>query len=294
MKAFKCPSKILLLLISLWFCTSGCSNIFEETADKTTDAALYEEALKKVDALEFDAALSYFEQLSPSFAANNEVREQWAGALAGKCGLDFIEFFNTISSTGTGATLFQQFMASFVGKELSPEHCVLAEEKINEISTSPLSRTSSQNLFMMILGMAKIGTLLRHEADNAEDSGLGDAAMDAGFDGCLVDNTDTYGNDSFSDADIKQLVTGVGQIFENFAVVGDNIAGGETSNNLTLISTNCSALSPNPCTITDPDNVDNDTVTNMRYLIHTSGTNPTFPIGIGGCNNVDITQCCAL
>ena len=289
----------LLLCCLFAFQLISCSNIFEKAASKTTDEAILEDATKALDSLNFDSAISKFSELSTEYKTRQDVIEQWAWALAGKCGMDFITFFTNLGqATLSGSTIFRYFMSAFDQVVIDPASCKLAEEKMNEISPSPSSRNANQNLFMMILGMVKIGTYLRYEADRDSTSSLGDGSMDAGFDACTVSATDLPANPpvigQFSDNDIKQIVTGLGQVIMNFTAVGASVLGTDATAALSGLTTTCAALPTNPCNITDPANVDATTVTLMRQLLHTAPTNPALALGIGGCTNADVTQCCGL
>ena len=63
------------ILILIFILTSSCANILEPAADKNTDEALYEEALKLNNQKSYDASIAKFEALSDSFLDQEEVRE---------------------------------------------------------------------------------------------------------------------------------------------------------------------------------------------------------------------------
>ncbi len=294
LKKFFLPMLVIATTLQL-----SCSNIFKAAATKTSDEAILEDAIKALDALDYTTSITNFNALSANFKAKPAVIEQWAGAYAGKCGLDFVTYFTNLGSASlTGSTLFRYFMNAFKQVSIDPNSCRLAELKMNEISTDPTVRTASQNLFMMILGMVKIGTYLRYEGDRDSTGSLGDGTMDATFNACTVSATDLPGNPptvgQFSDADIKQIVTGLGQLLLNFAAVGSSFLGSGASSSLSTLTTACALLTPNPCNVTDTNNVTAGMVTQMRQLIHTAPTNPFLALGIGTCTALDVTTCCPL
>ena len=107
-------------------------------------------------------------------------------------------------------------MQAFKTVAVQPTYCTLAESKMNEISPNAALRSADDNLFMMFLGMAKIGTYLKFEADTDGD-GLIDR-LPTNFDACLGNGSAVPVAHSFSDPEIKEIVTGLGQILTNFAL----------------------------------------------------------------------------
>jgi hypothetical protein len=224
------------------------------------------------------------------------VKENWAGALAGKCGLDFVGVFEAI---GGGDPLLKGAMNAFTGVEIEPEYCIFAQEKMEEIGATPSLRTSSQNLFMLVLGLGKIGAYLRADADIDGTGNLGDDSMDAGFDACEnhefpvpagVPPATDLGDGLFSENELNQIVTGFGLILMNFASIADDLSGG-TGDALADVDAACSAIVPNPCNITDPSSVDAQTRYTFAAMIHSSTATTEIQIGIGACNGSLVTCC---
>lgn len=290
--------KIFRVFISIIFlATTSCSNIFESASNQDSDEAIFENAKKNVDAQNWDAALSDFDSLSADFATREEVLEYWASAHAGKCGLNFVNFFTTLGSLGSDA-IFKTLMNSFTDVNVSPYHCYLAQLKMEEIAPTPSTRSVSQNLFMVILGLTRIGTYLRVSADRDNDNN-----MDGTFNACTVGSYGTTeaaritaGTDAqLSNEEVKMIITGLGLLIMNLTGAVEGLIGGSLGGTVDDLVTACDALSPGACEITDP----NDTVTltagfvtNFRYVITTSTTNPTINIGAGNCANPVITNCC--
>ncbi len=268
---------ILLLL-------SGCSNIYEGLSNKTTDEALYHDVQNLMDAQEWDTALTKLDSLSATYAAKTEVRETWAGVLAGKCGLDFLAYFSALGSADlSSSTLFKYFMNAFTGKAVNPSYCTLAQAKIEEISTSPASRTSSQNLFMAILGMVKMGVYLRGDFDVNGTDNLGDGTVDS--EPAICNTT------PMSDAHLDEVITGFGLLTTNLTTVTAAISSGSVSTALGTLSTVCTAIS-GICDKTSTSAITAGDRSNFRDLLRTSSTNPTAPLGIGACTNAAVTPCC--
>lgn len=283
----------LIVLVTIF--TVSCANIFEPASKKDTDEALYEDALKYLDASSWDSAIAKFNLLSDNYKLKTEVIENWAGAYAGKCGLIFSTYLSRLTGTNSGSTTaFKYFMNAFTGTTVDPQSCVLAENKMKEITPTVSGRSASQSFFMLLLGMVKIGAILRADADRDSTSNYGDGSMDAGFDACTVSATDYTSDGQLSDIDVTHIITGLGMVLENFAAVSASLSGGDIGTTISSISTSCSGLNPNPCNISDPANVTAAMILAMRYMIHTTTGNPTIAIGIGGCTNGVIALCCGL
>ncbi len=274
----------------------NCSNIYEPMSSKTTDDAYYEDAIKALDRSDFDTAVAKFALLSSGFlASKTEIRENYAGALAGKCGMVFSSFYNTISTTNFSTTpLFLAFMNQFTQKTVSPAHCVLAEAQIKTIWASQ-SATSGQQLFMVILSMAKMGAYLRSKADNDSTGLLGDGTTDAAYDGCPNTN-DTH---HLTDDEVKEVVTGFSLMLLNITSFAATLGLQTTVTDLNAI---CAVLPTNPCSITDTANVTAPMIDDMRDLLNTNvnyttgnGAAVSVPFGVGTCDPATtpvVTACC--
>lgn len=277
----------LLLLAATTFAAMACGNVYSGLANKTSDDAVYEEVLKSVDSRNWNQALAQLASLSPSRQAERDVIETWAGALAGQCGLDFITYFNNLSSASlTGSTIFKYLMNAFTQVAVNPGSCQLAQLKMEEISVNPAQRTQGENLFIAVLGMVKIGTYLRSDADKDGVGGLGDGAVDAGYNSCNVP--------SISDADVTQVVTGVGLVSTNLTALTNVIPASAVGAALSNISTACGAT----CAKTDASTVTAPDIKLVRDILRTgpSTANASYQLGIDDvCNPVDgptLAACC--
>lgn len=276
---------ILLVALSM----VNCSNIYEPLTPKNSDEALFEDAKKAANAQNYDLALEKFALLSSEFRALTEVREEYAGALAGKCGLHFSSFLESLEGADFSTTpFFKFFMNAFTGVEVSPSHCTQAEEEMKAIWENE-TPTASQRLFMSILSMAKMGSYLRNKADRDGDEDLGDGEMDGSFDVC--DNVND--EDHFTDEEVTELITGFSLTIENVAGFADSLGLGTT---LATINVICTALGGGMCSTTDPESVTAQQVSGMRDILLT-GVDSTFaPLGIGDCqpvlDPVTLDACC--
>jgi hypothetical protein len=278
-----------LLIVTMTFMASGCGNVYSGLSNTTSDDAIYEDVQKLADEKNWSQALTEIATLSAGRQADSDVIETWAGLLAGKCGLDFITYFNTISNgTLTGSTPIKFLMNAFTQVAVDPGSCELAQAKLEEISTDPNQRTQSENLFMAILGMVKIGTYLRSVADLDGPGGLGDGAADtgSGYDSCSTT--------ALTDADVAQVVTGIGLVSNNSSALSA-VAG---SSDITTAMASISAVCGSTCAKTDASTVTGTDITLVRDILKTgpSTTDTSYQLGIDDqCNasdGVTLLACC--
>lgn len=227
-----CLLKYEVIFISVMVLAACSGNVFKEMADKNTDEAKYETANKAIDAGDYDAAIAAIESLSADYRGKTKVIETWAGAYAAKCGQQFVAIVNGLSSS-SGAPL-KYFMGIFKNITTDAPSCATAQAKMELLGTST-QRTTDQNFFMFLLGISKIGTYLKKNADISPVDG----SADAGFSSCS--------SSSISDADIKQVITGVGLLFENITAIGASISGSSAIASLSSLQATCGAA----CAITD-------------------------------------------
>lgn len=281
--------QILSIVLCFAVVVSGCSNLFEKMAVKDTDAALYEDATKALNAGNYDLSLEKFDQLSSGYLSNPDVKKYYAGALAGKCGMNFTELLNSLGSVDVSSMgIFQYFMNLFTGREISPEHCTLAETQMKEI-WAVRSRTQGEQLFMVLLSMAKMGTYLRNKADKDGASNLGDGSTDGSFNECS--NVDD--DDHLTDAEVTEIITGFSQLLLNITSFSASLSGSVDSS-VAAINALCNSpfVDPATCTTTEAANVTPAMVLQMRDLI-AAGAGYVPPIGIGACATPsDLEDCC--
>jgi len=280
--------RILTVILVLPF--MGCSNVFQGMADKTSDEALFEDVHNLVDEQEWDTALEKLEALSDTYKTRTDVIEAWAGVYAGKCGLNFIEYFGALGDADLGTTtLFGYLMNAWTGKTVYPNYCTLAQTKMEEISTSPGSRTSGQNLFMAVLGMVKVGVYLRGIADVDGADGLGNGTIDAGYNSCSTA--------SLSDANLKEVITGLGLVTSNLSYLTAVLAAGSVTGALDAINTACGSS----CGTTNPALVSAIDLILLRDILRTGPSQPTAGNRLGiddvcvanvAGNAADLLLCC--
>jgi hypothetical protein len=277
------------LVVSLTLSALACGNTYSALANKTSDDAIYENVQQLADEKDWAAALTAINTLSAGKKSDPAVIETWAGLLAGQCGLDFISYFNTVS-TGSlaGSTPLKFLMNAFTQVAVNPGSCQLAQAKMEEISTNPANRTQSENIFMAILGMVKIGTYLRADADKDGSGNLGDGSADtgAGYDSCS--------SLSIPDADVTQVITGIGLVSNNSAALSAVVPASAIGTAMASISAACGAT----CSKTDSTTVTGADITLVRDILKTgvSTADPTYQLGIDDtCNPSDLASllaCC--
>lgn len=277
--------KRLLIIISIVCVTTSCQNppnVLGNMASTGGDAAIYEEARKKVDDREWDAAITMITvDMSAAYQARTDVKETLAGAYAGKCGLDFVNFVLGLSSSNSIGQLYAFFMSAMKNKIVVPAACDSAQTILESFGNST-ARTADQNLMLTIVGMAKAGAWIRIKADQ-DNSGLGDGARDAGFNACNVV--------SFPDENVIKATVGLGLVLNNIASVSSRIAG-STLNDINTFNANClSALQAIDPTVTSCDLTDVTFVTSKKSLFR-SLLNESSTIGFGGCTtDTPFTAC---
>jgi hypothetical protein len=275
---------IFCVILSLAF--AGCSNIFEAASVKDSDEALLEDAKKLIDQQSYSDAIAKFASMSQSFKSREDVIEAWAGAYAGKCGLDFISYFGALgSATLTGSSLFKYFMSVWSQKSIDAASCRLAHLKMEEISANPAERSAGQNLFMAILGMVKMGVYLRQYLDKDSTNNLGDGDLDGGIDVCTNDSFNLPGEV------LDEVITGLGLLTSNLAYLSAVLTATDINNALDVLNTACSA-SPGACGKTDAADIVDADRDLFRDLLGTSPTHPTAPLGVGTCVDPLVTPCC--
>ncbi len=272
---FKRKFIMFRVLFSFVF-TTGCGgNLFELTAKKDTSEAIYQDARQALNNLDYDTAItkivalqtkdtSFYLRCSKVNGVKICPREDLAGAYASRCGLNFVTFVSSLTSSSGSPFLF--FMQKFQNVVVSPADCYEAQKVIETFGALSTSRSAEQNLFMAVLGMAKMGTYLRDAADTNQDG-----AADASYSSC--------NSSSISDDYLKQIMSGMGLVIDNVAAVSAVLSGSSSAlTDLDAIKTACGAS----CVITDPNSSNFDPAV-ARVLLRSSdrGIEPssgcTFP-----------------
>jgi hypothetical protein len=246
-------------------CTGA--NLYKDLAsNKTTDDALYEDAQKLLDGGDYSGAITKLLATSTSFQAETRVKETLAGAYAARCGMVFLTFTNKLTSGGS-LSFYQMAMSGFTGIDTSNfADCVTARDIIKGIGTVT-QRSSSENLFLAVLGMAMMGNRLRANADKDGTGNLGDGTTDASY---------NCGPTQMPIADAAAVLEAFALVLENVSAVTAIASGVGAS--LSNISTQCGST----CTTVtysgaSPAESDQAIITS-RTLINMQG------IGLGSCS----------
>lgn len=295
----------IIVLSLMVFSSCSAPNLLTEYSQTDTDEALFFEAKKKIDNLEWDAAIDLIEnQISDGFASQVEVQEALAGAYAGKCGFTFIDVINGLINSPS-SNIFPYFMGIFAGTTLQPASC---DESIRIITSlgSVLERSQDQNLFLTVLGIARIGTTLGAKLDLTSD-GVPDGVYGTDFNVCHnysgATATDGYPGDIpiapppkptrfLTDEEVKKVASGIGLVFENMSALAAALSGdNSTLTALQAALTTCESIpGVTDCRVTDETAVSAGTLFSMRYLLDTA------TMGFGSCDPTkgypDPSACC--
>ncbi|XGC80216.1 hypothetical protein ACES2L_12870 [Bdellovibrio bacteriovorus] len=290
MRNFK---RIFIIFLSAVLTTScGDPNLLTEFSQTDSDEALWVDAKKHIDDLEWEAAIDIIEnQMSAGFKARTEVKEGLAGAYVGKCGLTFLEIVTGMTDAPS-SNLFEYFMGIFKDMELDPDSCETAIEIIQSLGTVS-QRTQDQNLFLAILGIARLGVTLSYKLDQVDHDGQ----IDADSNVCTNNDAlspwplapvairqvmprETLNAHYLTDDDMRKVVSGFGLILENLAAL--TAAIGNDSDTITALDSfkeDCEDMSGDTCDITNPDDVDSDL---MKYAFRVFMD--TSDVGFGTCS----------
>ncbi len=277
------PAVSVLFCIWIALGNFGCSvNIFETFADKTTNEALYENALKLIREGDYTSAIAEIAKMKGAYPALPRVISLKASAFAGRCGLDFIGFAQTLA--GIGATRLFPFLVDKVrgGTTTKIDDCETAENLIESIG-AVAARSNDDNIFLVMVNFMKIGNILSLYADAPAQDGVGDV----GFDACVVNGSRTVG--SFSDADARQLGSALTLAIEALTQVGSSINLG--SGSLAAVSGACGLLTGglaayNFCAVTDPAAFTANQVKGIRSLVKEDSA-----VGLGTNCTGDLSAC---
>ncbi|MFV3408448.1 hypothetical protein ACNH6C_07560 [Bdellovibrio bacteriovorus] len=306
----KSVKQAFIILLSLVLTTSCAQpNLLTDVSDTDSDDALYYEAKKKLDALEWDEAIDIIEnQLSPTYAAKVSVKETLAGAYAGKCGFTFVDILSGMQNSPS-ANIFPFFVSIFGGNTLDTASCDQAISIISGLGTV-LQRTQDQNLFMTILGIARIGTTLGAKLDPTND-GVADGVYNTDFNVChnysggpgsaATDGWPQPGpipapvvapTRTVTDIEAKKVASGIGLIFENISALASVLSGDNST--LTALQDalgQCELVAgAGNCTATNEAAVTDELLYTIRVLMDANG------MGFGTCDPTkvypDAAACC--
>ncbi|UYL08805.1 hypothetical protein B9G69_017315 [Bdellovibrio sp. SKB1291214] len=275
----------------------GTENVLSEVSNKETDEAYYIDAKKNLDNMEWDSTASIITtKMSANYQARRDVKMMLASAYAGKCGLIFIDLIQGMTNN-TATEMFKYFMGIWGGKTVDPDSCELAIGVLQGIGTAA-QRTTNENLFLALLGVARMGTNLSAKLDAVDKNG----AIDGVATVCHQDGSGSLtkwgspydmkfpapppGKTAYmSSTDIKRVASGLGLILENIASLTDALGGGTTIGAIGDLSESCddalsavSGASTTCATMTTPAAVSDEMVYAMRFMMDST------EFGFGTCS----------
>jgi hypothetical protein len=234
-KIFICCSLLL---------TSSCTNIFKSFSNQQTDSAIAFEIRKAINTTNYDSAITLLATLTADYRYSREGVLLAAAAYAGKCGLNFADFVEDLGSAAANPLLLQM-MNLWNSKAVDYLSCISAQTEMERLAPSYLSRAADDAFFMVILGLVKLGTLLKETTDLDDDGVADDPPFNAGQP-AFCNST------NFSDALTAEVGSGIGMVVANLTKVSSGLSGLDT----TAIDAACTALAGtlggvNPCLIED-------------------------------------------
>ncbi len=253
---------------------SSCSNAFKDLASSDEDTELLIQAKANINIFSYQNAITILTvQVSPASRVKSEFRQTLASAYAGKCGLNFANFVNSLS-TSTAGSAFRLVLNPFVGVEVDSASCLLALNTMQLIGDTPV-RTTNQNAFVSVVGMSLMGTQTRTSADTAPVNG--DGTIDQNL--CAL-----------SDAVIDNIILGFGFMAKNFSSLSTAQLGGSSQTSINDSITQCNLVAGSTCQITNPADITAPVRNTMRDILN------TVEYGVGavvtGGNPVAIAAAC--
>lgn len=264
--------QIFVITTVILSCTG--SNIYKDLAsNKESDAALYEDAQKLIDDGDYTGAIDKLESTTAAFQAEARTKESLAGAYAARCGMEFLPFVSNLTG-GTSDGLFKLAMNGFVGVDTSNYADCQAAETIIESIGGIDNRTQSQNLFLLILELAKMGNRVRAVAD-ISPSATGDGTVDGTY------NCKT----SVPIADVQEIMASLYKFIAQFTKVGSTLSGVDSIGSfITDFGGSLPALDYSGGSGAGADESD-DAIITGRFLLNIQS------LGVGSCASTDPLVC---
>lgn len=251
---------LCLLFLSGMFIASCGPNALSGLGSETSDEFYLEEALKANNSQSFDSAIDILlNKLSIGTQGTVKAKELLAGAYAGKCGFNFINYTTALSAVSGTTTAFGTAMKPFVGVQTTPSFCLSALQTMDSIG-SPGQRTANQNAFTSIAGLVMMGASLRTYADAAPVNG--DGVMDGASFICSAVNV--------SSDKMDDIIVGFGYFMTNFAYVSAALLGTSSFTSLNNVATLCAGVPGATCSVTNKASVTSATRDLVRDFINTT------------------------
>lgn len=266
----------------------SCSvNVLETFANKNTDEAYYYDALKLINAAQYDAALEKMSLMSATYLAKREIVMLKASAYAGKCGLVFLQFASDLAGMRT-TRLFPFLLGKFVGGTPTKiDACSTAETLIQGIG-SISARTSDENMALVLISFAKIGNVLSLYADSNQN-GVPDPAFNACTETPRATRPTAAVAGDWFNADLRQFGSGITLALANIGAVSGSVdLGSDSMDSITDACDTLETLNPayNFCSITDPAAFTTNQLKGIKSMLKESTV-----VGLGTDCTGDIQTC---
>lgn len=262
------------LVINIMFVLSCAQNVFYNLGSHTSDDALIIDAEKELNAQNYQGAIDIITtKVSNSGRARVDAKEILASGYAGKCGLNFINYANSLSAATSGSA-YVLMMTPFVGMAVDQASCLDALNTMQSIGTTA-QRTADQNSFVAIVAMSLMGTATRANVDLVPANG--DGAEDSANISCTI-----------TDAEADYLVLGFGFMSQNIGFLSSSDIGSSSLATMNAIVAQCAAVGGASCTVIDPALITTQQRDTMRDFLNTTeyGTGSVVtggnPVAIAG------------
>ncbi len=247
----------------------GGNSLSMFTQSQSSNEALYGDIEAKLNAADYAGVISLIQAQSAGFQSLDRVKYYLGNAYLGKCGFQLSTFSDKYSAN-TATQLFQKYAYSFSGVTVEPASCALAQTVFESISEGS-DYASKKTFSLLMVGFSKIGTYLKSDLDQ-DDDGVAEK------DPCL--DTD------FSDANAKQVISGLGLVLNNFSGLVGDVLGADSVTQITNFQTACEGvLGVGNCGITDPNSatVDATMIAAFRFMLDSAND------GFGTCDTTEVT-----
>lgn len=247
--------------------STGCPNAFIESAQKTTDDALLYSAEQHANANEWTDAISDINSMSTSGKAKRETKAALASYYAGRCGLNLLDFAQSIKDQMPATKIWPLAMKAQAGATAADlNDCMLGEQTLVSIDSDPNNRTADENIELVFIEIAKMGAALAQSNADANHDG----AVDGAFNACS--STD------ISDAAVQELGSGMILTLKALQAAGSSFGGDITSS----VSSMCTTIEALPsmsgfCSHTSASDFTGNLLLGLRALIKSN------EIGFNSC-----------
>lgn len=233
-----------MIILVVAMANGGGCNYFNDFSTKNSDDAIIDDIINYMDHSQWNEAVGKLSQVSASGQQRRTFKVVAATAYAGRGGLDLIGLINSINANtgGSARTFFQLLMVAFAGSSISKyDDEVIAQSYMFSISTNPVSRTADENIFLVFVEFAKLGTLFAARADTDANG-----VVDPTFDNCSTS--------MITDAQAGEVIVAIGTIITSLTAAGSTVAQTALAN-IYSACTAATAFDPNICYTTSASSV---------------------------------------